>query len=84
MPGGSQEFDVLIALAGASGAGKSTSAQMLQVMASDLIELTTKLRGEAEARLGSPTRADIQRHVREVLGNLAKCRHGRTDLEKFR
>ena len=82
MPGGSQEFDGLIALIGASSAGTPASAQVLRVMAASLTELTKRLRGEAKGRFGALTRTDIQRHVREVQGNLAKCHHGRTDLEE--
>ena len=83
MPGGSHTSDVLIALAGESGAGKSTSAQMLQVMGFHLIELTKRLRGEAKALFGAPTRADIQRYARDVQGNNGNDHFARIALEDF-
>ena len=83
MPGGSHKSDVPIALAGESGAGKSTSAQMLQVMGLQLIELTKRLRGEAKALFGAPTRADIQRYVRGVQGSYGNDYYARIALEEF-
>ncbi len=83
MPGGSRKSDVLIALSGESGAGKSTSAQMPQVMGLRLIGLTRRLRGEAKALSGAPTRAGILRLAREVRGNHGNDHYARIALEEL-
>ena len=74
---------VLIALAGESGSGKSTSAKLLETKGFHLIELTKRLRRDAEELFGRPTRSQIQEHARQMQSEHGNEYYARLALTEY-
>lgn len=76
---------LIIAICGESGAGKSTTTEILKSEGFVAYSLSGFLRAEAEAAIGTPTRIEVQQHgksMQEAHGNdyYARLLDDNTDL----